>query len=301
MTKGDELLQKLNVKENQVLRKAIVVRSDTQEEIQEDIPILLFEGTNYLSTNYPNALLSVTYLTNIDENNYYLNNATYLQQTLEKDREDSLVLEAITNTEGKRNLTADNLNVTCITSKENNFSLDQDGNLIVKSIQIQNQQSLDLASIYDAIYPIGSLYLSISNTNPQSLFGGSWERITGYYLYAGEGGNTTGSMISGSPNTNVTGSTAITINQMPNHTHTQKAHNHAQHKDTWMNKTPIDKYVGSNSGFYAQSGMATYYTNNTTAVNNNTGGGEGHTHTLNSHTHPIEPLRYEIFVWKRIS
>ena len=31
------------------------------------------------------------------------------------------------------------------------------------------------ASILDAVYPIGSIYMSVSPTNPGSLFGGTWE------------------------------------------------------------------------------------------------------------------------------
>ena len=32
-------------------------------------------------------------------------------------------------------------------------------------------------SIYDAIYPIGSVYISVNSTNPSLLFGGVWERF----------------------------------------------------------------------------------------------------------------------------
>ena len=156
--------------------------------------------------------------------------------------------------------------------------------------------------------------MSISNTSPATLFGGTWQGINGYYLYAGTGGNTAGSNTSGTPSTNTSGgpstntsgSTAITIDQMPSHTHVQNAHRHAQHSDTWMNATPKDSYVGHASGYHAQAGASTYYTANATATNQNTGGGQGHTHTLSSHTHTlgnhthsVTPLRYEVYMWKR--
>ncbi len=295
-TKGDEFYQGIVIKDDEVFQEASVLR-ENQKEVLESMPIILFEGTNYIYTNYDNVLLSASYFENTEENKQYLNTATYANR-----KEEPNVLEGlITNTEDKTNLSVDNLQVTCITSKEHAFSLDQDGNLTVKSIHAFDHEDLDMKSIYDAIYPVGSIYLSVSNTNPSVLFGGTWEQITGYYLYAGEGGNVLGSLVSSGPSVNTTGSTALTVNQMPSHTHTQKAHKHAQHKDTWMNKTPIDKYVGSSSGFYAQSGTSTYYTDSTTAVNNSTGGGQGHTHTLNSHTHTIEPIRYELFTWKRVS
>ena len=35
-------------------------------------------------------------------------------------------------------------------------------------------------SLVDHIYPIGSVYISFSSTDPKALFGGTWERIKGY-------------------------------------------------------------------------------------------------------------------------
>lgn len=35
-----------------------------------------------------------------------------------------------------------------------------------------------------AAWPIGSIYMTVSNTSPESLFGGTWERISGRFLFA---------------------------------------------------------------------------------------------------------------------
>lgn len=36
-------------------------------------------------------------------------------------------------------------------------------------------------------YPVGAIYISDNSTSPASLFGGTWEQLDGYYLYAGNG------------------------------------------------------------------------------------------------------------------
>lgn len=35
------------------------------------------------------------------------------------------------------------------------------------------------SSIVDMIYPVGSIYMSMNNTSPETLFGGTWEKLAG--------------------------------------------------------------------------------------------------------------------------
>lgn len=81
------------------------------------------------------------------------------------------------------NLEVDNLNLSCITSKNNNFELDSNGNLVVNSITANNL-SLATDAILNVIYPIGSIYISANDTNPGVYFGGEWEEINGKFLLA---------------------------------------------------------------------------------------------------------------------
>ncbi len=80
------------------------------------------------------------------------------------------------------------------------------------------------ANMVNLIYPIGSIYMSTSATNPGSLFGGSWERYAlgrvlvgvsegeGEWYFAGQAGGAKYH--------------TLTANEMPVHSHGQDAHNH---------------------------------------------------------------------------
>lgn len=68
----------------------------------------------------------------------------------------------------------------------------------------------------DLIYPVGSIYFSVSSTNPSSIFGGTWTQLTGRFLYMSTSSLATGGASSHAHSTNAT---TLTVNQMPSHNH----------------------------------------------------------------------------------
>lgn len=93
--------------------------------------------------------------------------------------EKEYIIDAFTKEGNNTNLEVNNLNASCITSKNNKFLLDSEGNLTVKSIKAD---VLTFDTTLNMIYPIGSIYLSVNETNPGSLFGGVWEQIKDKFL-----------------------------------------------------------------------------------------------------------------------
>ena len=67
-------------------------------------------------------------------------------------------------------------------------------------------------TIFDAIYPVGSIYFAYNHTNPGTLFGGTWTRLSGGFLWASQAGDTIGQ--TGGEKT-----VTLTANQIPAHNH----------------------------------------------------------------------------------
>lgn len=70
-------------------------------------------------------------------------------------------------------------------------------------------------TLIDLIYPVGSIYMSVNNTSPQSFFGGTWERIQDRFLLAA--GSTYAAGSTGGAATHT-----LTISEMPYHNHVLK-------------------------------------------------------------------------------
>lgn len=87
--------------------------------------------------------------------------------------------ESITETENGNNISGNQLTISCITSNQNKFHLDSEGNLTVRSIIATTdvKEEVDL----DSIYPVGSIYMNVDSTDPSTLFGGTWEQKRTFY------------------------------------------------------------------------------------------------------------------------
>lgn len=68
-------------------------------------------------------------------------------------------------------------------------------------------------SLFDLIYPVGAVYISMNNTSPATLFGGSWTKVEGKFLLGTSSAYSTGS--SGGEETHT-----LTVDEMPSHKHT---------------------------------------------------------------------------------
>lgn len=225
---ADELAQEIKIVNNDVALSTVVKRSvevgetgsnypleTPVTETLENVLITLFAGVNHVYTNYANAVIELVYPKDDDANKNLLNGVMFYEHKMRNDGEFSLddiyFKDAFTKTEDKLNLAVNNVKVDCITSKNNNFSLDKEGNLIVKSISGVNGL-LSREDVCNLIYPIGSIYLSVNSVNPQTLFGGSWTPLKDRFLL-GAGDTYASGTVGGEKDHQ------LTIAEMPSHSH----------------------------------------------------------------------------------
>jgi hypothetical protein len=150
-----------------------------------------------------------------------------------------------------------------------------------------------------ALYPVGTIYTQAGvSTNPGSLLGfGTWEAFgTGRVLVGLDAGNalidtlgeTGGSANSPAVNT-TTGSTAITIAQMPAHNHPNSAPDTSGGALNYLPASGIGQFSWGGGGLGGNYGI------------NSQGGGQGHTHSVTNGT--TTNANYQpfivVYMWKR--
>ncbi len=74
-----------------------------------------------------------------------------------------------------------------------------------------------ITDLLDSIYPVGSIYMSVTYHHPTDMFGGTWELISGRFL-VGHGSNGVDlEVLAG--DTGGEASHTLTVDEMPQHSH----------------------------------------------------------------------------------
>lgn len=100
-------------------------------------------------------------------------------------------------------------------------------------------------------YPVGAIYLSVTDANPASLFGGTWERIGGRFLLGADSTYAAGSTGGESAHT-------LTVDEMPRHNHEIDNLNSSGNDTPFMTVQAQEKkgYGGNVQTMYAGGGKA---------------------------------------------
>lgn len=138
---------------------------------------------------------------------------------------------------------------------------------------------------WKSIYPVGAIFLSVSATSPEKLFGGKWEQITDRFLLASGSAYAAGS-------TGGEANHTLTVEEMPRHNHSGSLRVYGY--EGWDSYTTVDYEIlhKSTGGDYHAPGK----TLKAAYVSGVTIGNKG-----NSQPHNNMPPYLAVYVWKRIA
>lgn len=120
------------------------------------------------------------------------------------------------------NITGNELNIYSITSRNSGkFSMDSNGNLSVKSLNVNGTNitgsgGMTSAQVVNLIYPVGSIYMSVTNTSPASLFGGTWVQLKDRFLLGAGDTYSNGNTGGGASHTHTLGAGYTQVNAYGN-------------------------------------------------------------------------------------
>ena len=122
--------------------------------------------------------------------------------------------------------------------------------------------------IADMIYPVGSIYMSVNNVSPTTLFGGTWEQLKDRFLLGAGSAYTAGAIGGEATHT-------LTVDEMPSHAHNMTINGTYSTKDAG---TAFDRVVFGNSWLHGAK------------ATESTGGGAAHNNM---------PPYLVVYMWKR--
>ena len=150
--------------------------------------------------------------------------------------------------------------------------LRQFNTIIMAKINNPDSESYPNNDWLKMVYPVGSIYISISDTYPSELFGfGTWEQIKDMFLLCAGDSYSAGSI--GGESEHI-----LTIDEMPSHTHSYKRH--AFDRNDSDPATGEDVYGANNKTLDAHEGTT-----------GDTGNGQAHNNM---------PPYLAVYAWKRI-
>lgn len=134
-----------------------------------------------------------------------------------------------------------------------------------------------ISTIWSKIYPIGSIYISVADTSPSTLFGGTWEQIKDTFILAAGDKYTAGE-------TGGEAETLLTEDQMPSHSHSD------------LLSSAVNTSVGATLNYENVE-----FSGQLLRVNNNTYTTKVSSDIGNSQPHNNMPPYLAVYVWQRIA
>ena len=117
----------------------------------------------------------------------------------------------------------------------------------------KNDKSLEIngKTVFDMVYPVGSVYVSVNSTSPATLFGGTWVQIKDKFLLSA--GDTYKAGATGGEATHV-----LTVDEMPRHNHSIDNLNASGSTTPYMTVQAQEKkgYGGNVQTFFTGGGQA---------------------------------------------
>lgn len=117
----------------------------------------------------------------------------------------------------------------------------------------KNEKSLEIngKTVFDMVYPVGSVYVSVNSTSPATLFGGTWVQIKDKFLLSA--GDTYKAGATGGEATHV-----LTVDEMPRHNHSIDNLNTSGSTTPYMTVQAQEKkgYGGNVQTFFTGGGQA---------------------------------------------
>ena len=153
---------------------------------------------------------------------------------------------------------------------------------------LETALTTNFGDICNLVYPVGSIYMSVNNTSPATLFGGTWEQIQDKFLLSAGSTYTAGTTGGEATHT-------LSMNEMPKHTHNPNDSSYkflASNGNIGINETKRGWWTNAGT----QDKHFIYTSENNKSITEPNMPEKG-----NNQAHNNMPPYLVVYVWKRIS